>query len=164
MIVNDINNALDNKSYLSALSLALTLPDVCGKAEYPEKNTGERYKLWYDEHIGKYETFEGDTEPFLSGEVIYSLRNSFLHQATPNINKAKIKLEQNKIDKFILVLEPTNQFSIYGDSSITGLCEESQYFVSVQRLCFLLTTCALRYYNENRAKFNFFDYEIKYMK
>lgn len=37
--------ALSHELYLSALALALTLPDTCGKAEYPnEKYSGARYK------------------------------------------------------------------------------------------------------------------------
>lgn len=49
-LIDDVNKALDAESYYSALTLALTLPDICGKAEYPqEKSTAKRYKDWYDE-------------------------------------------------------------------------------------------------------------------
>jgi hypothetical protein len=34
--IKDINLALTNKSYLSALALSLTLPDICGQIEYPD--------------------------------------------------------------------------------------------------------------------------------
>ena len=46
-LVEDINKALDNEAYFSALSLALTLPDICGKAEFPETKSGRRYIDWY---------------------------------------------------------------------------------------------------------------------
>ncbi len=49
-IISDIKRALDVDCYFSALALALTLPDMCGKAEYPEKRCGERYKDWYDDN------------------------------------------------------------------------------------------------------------------
>ena len=45
-IIAEIQNALDNNMYLAALSLALMVPDICGKAEYPDKRVGERYKDW----------------------------------------------------------------------------------------------------------------------
>ena len=49
-LIDDMNKALDNDCFLSALSLALTLPDICGKAKYPdEKSTKKRYIDWYDE-------------------------------------------------------------------------------------------------------------------
>lgn len=35
-LIKDIENALRNKSYLSALALSLTLPDICGGVEYPQ--------------------------------------------------------------------------------------------------------------------------------
>ena len=33
--IEAIEKALDNKSFLPALALALTLPDICGQIEYP---------------------------------------------------------------------------------------------------------------------------------
>ncbi len=34
--IKDINLLLTNKSYLSALALSLTIPDICGQIEYPD--------------------------------------------------------------------------------------------------------------------------------
>ena len=68
-LIDDVNRALDNEAYFAALTLALTLPDICGKAQYPESGGGKRY--------------------------IDSLRNSMLHQGTPNINKEGIKNTAN---------------------------------------------------------------------
>ena len=36
-MIDEIAVALNQGLYLVALSAALTLPDVCGKAEYPEE-------------------------------------------------------------------------------------------------------------------------------
>lgn len=164
-IVDDINTALENGAYLSALSLALTLPDVCGKAEYPtEKNNGKRYKDWYDKYIGQYET-DGQTDcPYLSGEVVYSLRNHFLHQTTPNIDKGKIQNPQNQIDEFVLIIQPKNKYDIYADLSVSGDPGEKEYQVNIQRLCFILTRTASWYYKNNKEKFGFIQYHIRYMK
>ncbi len=54
-IIDEVNKSLDNNLYFAALSLVLTIPDICGKAEYPNKGVGERYITWFDEHIGQYE-------------------------------------------------------------------------------------------------------------
>ena len=51
-IIDEIEKALSHDLYFAALNLALTLPDICGKAEYPNLRTGERYKKWYDENCG----------------------------------------------------------------------------------------------------------------
>ena len=80
LICNDIQKAIDAGAYISALSLALVLPDWCGKAEYPNEKTGCRYKKWYSESVGKYETYEGNNGAYLSADVVYSLRNHLLHR------------------------------------------------------------------------------------
>lgn len=33
-LIEDVNKALDAEAYMAALSLSLTLPDICAKAEY----------------------------------------------------------------------------------------------------------------------------------
>ena len=36
-IINEIKSALINEEFYAALALALTLPDACGKAEFPNE-------------------------------------------------------------------------------------------------------------------------------
>lgn len=55
-LINDVNKALDAECYYAALSLVLTFLDICGKVEYPQQKVLKT--------------------PYLSGEVVYSLRNS----------------------------------------------------------------------------------------
>ena len=46
-IVKEINICLENDCYISALGMALTLPDICGRAKYPQwkkHDVGLRYK------------------------------------------------------------------------------------------------------------------------
>lgn len=169
-IIKEINKALADNMYIAALSMALTIPDICGKAEYPNEKVGKRYIDWFEENIGKYEhpPFEdGKTKmPYLSGEVVYSLRNSMLHQGTPNIDKDKIKEETNKIDRFILVRQEKNEFDIYSDSAEYSDQDMSldkhgvyrSYYVNIRRLCMIICATAEGYYKENKEKFDFFNY------
>ena len=173
-IIDDINKALDSGAYLAALSLALVLPDMCAKACYPEENRNNvRYRKWYDEYIGAYEhppwnerITEDNHNPYLSGEVVYNLRCNVLHQATPNIIKDEIKIdENNKIDKFILLVQKKNQYDIYSDTSIVHYSnlpdsEIREYRVNVRRLCMIITRTCKGYYEENRNQFDFLNYRI----
>lgn len=169
-IIDDIERALKNEAYLAALSLVLILPDICGKVMYKdEKNNKRRYIGWYDENIGKYEKCPriNDSEikiPYLSGEVIYSLRNSMLHQGTPNISESDIKDEENMIKHFSLIIEKENEFNIYADSSSacssSDINEIMEYSASIRRLCLIICSCAKNYYLENKEKFNFFNYSL----
>ena len=95
--VNDIRHSLENKCYFSALSLALTLPDICGMAEFPDKSVTGRYIEWYDKYLGVYmaqgKDILGGNNSWLSGEVVYNLRNTYLHQGNPGIVSDKVKEE-----------------------------------------------------------------------
>ncbi|MBQ8814612.1 MAG: hypothetical protein IJZ85_08975 [Lachnospiraceae bacterium] len=169
-LIEEIDNALLHDLYFAAMSLALALPDICGRAEYPNANVTTRYILWYNEYIGQYEQCSCDAcrkaqMPYLSGEVIYNLRNSFLHQGTPNIDSSKIKDSANKLDEFTLVFEKKNEFDIYVDassiiSSNDGDVSRRSYRVNVRRLCQIITLNAKGYYHKNRDKFDFFNYKI----
>lgn len=93
-IVDDIRDALTNNLFFAALISALNLPDICGKAEYPnETSTKKRYIDWYDKEIGQYEKnpFQNTEEmPYLSGNVIYSLRCALLHEGNPNVDNKQL--------------------------------------------------------------------------
>ena len=170
-IINDVNKALDNEAYFAAIALILTIPDICGKAEYPNlANSKERYIKWYDDNIGQYEQSPQDDDTvimhYLSGEVVYSLRCSMIHQGNPNIETQKIKDVNNKVDRFILYIEPKNEFDIYCDMREVTLNNwnnqiERIYHISVRRLCLIMCLSASHFYKESIEKFNFFNYSIQ---
>ena len=140
--ISEIEICLENECYISALALALTLPDICGKAEYPNKSVGKRYIQWYDQYVGSYQKSQSPYSadmPYLSGEVVYSLRNNFLHAGNPNIEKEKIKDELCKIDQFHLIAGK----SLIGDTSRVSYgkelkVEERGYVVNIRLLCMRL--------------------------
>ena len=162
--VNDIRRSLENKSYFSALALALTLPDICGIAEFPNKSVGGRYIEWYDRYLGDYMVHDkdvlGGNNPWLSGEVVYNLRNTFLHQGNPGIVSDKVKEEVNQLDKFTLVLGDgtvlqTCTINIEAGTQETGKIAYRVITVDVTYLCDSICDCALRYYENNQEKFKF---------
>ena len=159
-LVQDIRKALENDLYFVALSSALTLPDIYGKAAWPaEKSSKRRYILWYDEEIGKYEQDPKDKDgtPYLSGEIIYSLRCSLLHEGNPNVKNDKRKTNQ-PIDHFSLVIEKANAFNIYSDASaIVEIGDNSirTQRMSIRRICMIICDVAEAYYTKNRDKFHF---------
>jgi hypothetical protein len=152
-IIDEIEKALSHDLYFAALNLALTLPDICGKAEYPNLRTGERYKKWYDENVGVTEKPPKCTEdepemPYLSGEVVYSLRCSLLHEGNPNLQKNG--KHPTPIDRFSLVIQSEQPFRIYGGEGSSVLTssdgtEVRSYRVNVRRLCMVLCLCAKGY-------------------
>ncbi|WP_456274780.1 hypothetical protein [Bacillus sp. AK031] len=100
--IKDINIALNNKSYLSALALSSTLPDICGKIEYPHftfksgrRNVGKQYAEWFDDWVNQYfadnsgwiNDYSKAKNPYFTGEMCYSLRCSFLHEGSSNLKE-----------------------------------------------------------------------------
>ena len=163
-IADEISVCLEHECFIAALSLALTLPDICGKAEFPCDSVTKRYIQWYNEHIGQYEipNLKGaDDMPYPSGEVVYNLRNSMLHQGTPNVDAKQIKQESCKVDHFTLLIADVSDgggssVSVKGNGDYTN----RSLSVNAVNLCFKLCSVAKNYYNENKEKFDFFEYDI----
>jgi hypothetical protein len=90
--INSVRQSVKNQNWYSALSLAITLPDICGRLESPKLYSFERYKKWFDKYmLKKYSfTIRSETHVLLSGNDCYALRCSFLHEGNDNI------IEQNK--------------------------------------------------------------------
>lgn len=165
-IVSEIRIALSHDLYLSALALALTLPDTCGKAEYPEESlNGVRYKDWCSQYVitDRCNSPYGCDMPYLSEEIIYSLRNSLLHQSTPNVEQSKIREDRCKVDKFELVIP--REDSATGDLSMVSYGEgmrivHRELKVYISHLCYILCAAAENYYKNNKEKFGFIKYSL----
>jgi len=117
----DITKAKDSGAYLSALALALTIPDICGKVEGNGNNDREKYINWFNEWIYKFFELPKSDNPMFDehddlvifdGLVCYALRCAFLHCGS-------VKLKENtrlniKLDRVELcIVEGEWQF---GDS------------------------------------------------
>ena len=179
-LLNEIDVALNNGLYLVALTSALTLPDICGKAEYPDLGNKQRYVKWFNEYITETnclkryncpkkcdcpKSFQCHDNadcpksdlpdcPSLCGNIIYDLRCSLLHQGNPSIEYG----EKWKIDHFDLIAMKNA-----ADAGVIFQNGESvlrELRISIERLCLLLRGAVSHYYENNKEKFNFFNYSI----
>lgn len=85
-LLKEVKKALENEMYISALTLGLTIPDICGNIEYPDlkgpRKCMQRYTRWYDEHITEYNKsseMEDRSSRMTSGESAYKIRCAILH-------------------------------------------------------------------------------------
>ena len=174
-IIEEIQKSLKQENYLDALTMALTLPDICGKADEPSLGTGARYKKWYKDNVVLHEKtsdpheadmpYCGADMPYLSEEVIYQLRNSMLHQGNPNVDAKSIREEQCKIDEFILFVdEPYDSglsvVSYEKELKITNRKLEVNLVLTCNRIC----NAAKEYYERNTKRFDFFNYTFENRK
>ncbi len=100
-----LQNAATHQNYYASLTMALTLPDICSKLQYPEeKNTGTRYSKWFDKYmLRRYQKrigYEKTLHTFLSGMDCYALRCSFLHQFETDITQQRAR---QVLENFIFV-------------------------------------------------------------
>lgn len=97
--------------------------------------------------------------PYLSGEIVYNLRNTFLHAGSPNIDSNKIKDEANQLDGFGLILGDGTEIlsgTLFINTSIVKL---RSMIVDVTYLCKTICDRSLWYYKNNTNKFHF-DFSI----
>lgn len=164
--VKEIRAALDNRLYFIALMSALTLPDICGKAEYPdEKYTGNRYKKWLNKYVNSREVgkYEYSAIRGLEADIIYKLRCNLLHQGTPNV-------EENitEVDYFELVRanpQDGRQFQYFIENRIEQIDGIEKVIarkisINIALLCHLLCDSAELYYINNKEKFGFIRYNL----
>lgn len=157
--IEDVEKSVETKSYLSALALALILPDICGTVAYPElKGNGERYAKWFDEHITKYE-YSDDFEKHLKfdGKKCWKLRCAFLHAG----NTDRIP----DVDEFELSITECSIPGIYGAScySITQSDNKPAVYrirLDVAQLCFQLCSCARVFYEGYTDKSKFAEHKL----
>lgn len=96
--------------------------------------------------------------PYLSGEIVYNLRNTFLHAGSPNIDSNKIKDEANQLDGFGLILGDGTEMcmTLFIKFYIVKL---RAMIVDVKYLCKTICDRSLWYYKNNTNKFHF-DFSI----
>lgn len=84
-----IKKSVESENWYSALTLALTIPDICGRLSYPDlkKKSEKRYIKWFNKYmLHHYESeFHGEGFTFLSGADCYALRCALLHEGRDDI-------------------------------------------------------------------------------
>lgn len=88
-IIYDIKRALEGGATLSALALALTIPDICNPGKRKEE-----YIKWYEEYVIKY--LKQDEKIALSGEEVYAFRCAFLHEMNTQIDEQKVMKKRTR--------------------------------------------------------------------
>ena len=143
--IDEIKNALNSELYNCALALSLTIPDICGKVEYPKEKNKSRYTKWFHEYAEKHFITLATKLPeekiveyqWLTADECYALRCSVLHAGDYNVEG--INLEQIHIHAHKRNGENyshTIRDSRFIDIDVINLCEKlcqaaEEYYNSV---------------------------------
>lgn len=113
--IGSIRLAVANQNWYGALIIALILPDICGKIEFPEKSTNKRYPEWFDKYvINKYEfgdCYQEGNTIFMSGNDCYALRCALLHEGHQDLRAQKASEKLQKI-QFVVPKSENNRHKI----------------------------------------------------
>lgn len=179
--INDINVALSNKSYLSALALSLTLPDICGEIAYPhfkhkngKRNVGKQYATWFDNWANQYfadntgwtKDYTKAKNPYFTGEMCYSLRCSFLHDGNSDIKNWGNKEDEDFYYsyEFELAIGGADSFGLSWTNPSSKIMKTKTVRVNIDKLCESICLAAENYYREKDPslfkdhKINFIDF------
>lgn len=124
-LVNSIQLSIKTENWVAALTVALTLPDICAKVDSRHgENTGSRYASWFEQYIVKLPQSTGlglSQYDFFSGKDCYALRCAFLHEGDMDTTGQNA---QEFVDGFSFVVSESSLWSIsnsYGKKANIGL-------------------------------------------
>jgi hypothetical protein len=98
-LVLAIRRAVESANWYGAIYLALTMPDICSKLQFPNASgSGARYKAWFDRYLKPaYTVLIGGKETvFLAAGDCYGLRCSILHEGSEEISEQRVRESLNR--------------------------------------------------------------------
>ncbi|MBC1501975.1 hypothetical protein HB943_15345 [Listeria weihenstephanensis] len=170
-IINSIEDALEKECYLPALALALTIPDICGEAAYPDlvdgkgrRLVGEQYRTWFDDWASKYfadhtgysEDYKKAKNPYFTKVMCYELRCAYLHNGKTIIPNFGVNTddEWDYLYSFELCINGLDMFGeTWGSHSHNNnkKVKEIHVRVNIQKLCESLCLAAREYFKSNEG-------------
>lgn len=144
----EIKKALDNKMFISALSLSLTIPDICGKLDNLPGNDKEKYIKWFDNHVTsqyfpeiviKDDDLGMGEKRALTGIRCYGLRCAVLHSGNEELNESHMDLDNNddyKVTCYRLSLfdDPEDEM-LYMSGNAVEKIYEIMFYLNVRKFC-----------------------------
>ena len=134
-LIAAVDKALQDKNWYGALFIALAIPDICGRLQYPKLKSGERYVSWFEEYLKeKYTSKVGaqrEEHVFLSGEDCYALRCALLHEGTGDITGQKAR----KVLENFLFMTTESHLTYMEGNYVNGERVPTTLQLNVERFC-----------------------------
>ena len=165
LFLNEINKCIENKLFISALAMALAIPDMLGKLAFPDLDKkNNRYIKWFDENVRNAQfgylysqnPLDIDEEsPKINGSVCYALRCKLYHEGTNDIEfKTKMRINEFVIsldDKEYVVGDYAGKDFLFSEADpLTGKIPEINYlYISCKGLCIEIVKAAIEFVKKN---------------
>ena len=109
-LVDSVRSAISQQNWYAALSVALSLPDICAKLEDPMVTSPrKRYVGWFQKNLAscfqrKLDKTEGaEPHTFLTGEDCYALRCAYSHAGEFDISEQAVR---KALESFVFLVVP----------------------------------------------------------
>lgn len=111
-IIDEIKGCVEQGYYFAALSLSLTIPNVCASYENKRRASSHDYEKWCTQWLIPELPYD------ITGEIVYSLRCSFFHAMDAKMNKRTLREYNEKLDRnatftFFIPHEGTKESFVY---------------------------------------------------
>ncbi len=122
--IDSIKSAIYQENWYAALTIAVTLPDICCRLDgtKPDNYSREPYIKWFDKYVGdkyRYKVSSLNKEfTRINGNNAYALRCAFLHDGSGDLEGHKARDENLNINE-ILFLIPENLEEKWGEIKVT---------------------------------------------
>ena len=141
-LLNEIQLLLKHKHYLSALTMALLIPDICSSQDstYQGRPDSERYSGWYDENINKYtfsESMPNNKFDCFNGFLCYVLRCQLTHGSNgvdaiaETINNNKSQIMKKYKNAYYTFTEGQASFTLTNKDTIIFIRSISQFIMQI---------------------------------
>ena len=169
-LIEEIESCVLHNNLRCALGMALTLPDICARVEFPdERDTSKRYEKWCDRHLFKqgylpsHETNDSvDLKQrkrirVIEPKMCYKLRCAFLHSGNLELNQR----DDDNYPVFCLQITSTKDNNIYVGSKMEN-CEgiTKEIKIDVRLLTKVLCNAAREFYENCKTKERFENHHI----
>jgi len=91
--------AIADENWYAALTLALSLPDICGRLDHPTKKSQDRFEAWFRKYaLDKFQIYFGEElYTFLDASDCYALRCAYLHQGEFGIEDQRARKALSRV-------------------------------------------------------------------
>ena len=143
--VDAAQQCVATKNWYAALTLSLTLPDICSALEDPGPGkVAKRYTDWCRRYLEPKFTanvgYPSTPKVFLSAENLFQARNSIVHEGSPEIIEGKRK----ELDRFEFFSEG-GHMNYVGGNTYNGVLEPSYLQLRVDLFCEAIFAAVLKW-------------------
>ncbi|MGO4927383.1 hypothetical protein ACTQ5J_02120 [Fundicoccus sp. Sow4_F4] len=129
-LITSVKISLENKNHYAALTVALSLPDVCASLQNGGQTSKKLYTKFIEDYFLPIHSYD---QGFVKASDFYALRCAILHNSTTNIEEQRAR---ELINKFVLTYSTSGNIFLHNNYSINnGGTNETNLNIDIHEFC-----------------------------